>query len=186
MVNLNAQEEDDIDIENSFEANLITQGYEPAPYTFTIEQFKKDYLNLVKFYWYSNSTFRTNDEIQEKKIKDNDKLEEKLFKIDDENNIDSERLLLLVKRDFGMDNSKRDATCKEKIFQKLFYISYTCNELISDLCGKGNQKDFKYSSIYNFYYIVSLSYNKAIQGFEDIIKEITDDNDDDNDAPPLA
>ena len=115
-------------------------------------------------------------------------IEEKLFKMEDENKIDAKRLLVLVKRDFGLDNSKRDATSKEKIFQKLFYISYTCNELISDLCGKINQKDFKYSSIYNFYYIVSLTYNKAIKGFLEIIKEmgLNDENEDDNnDAPPL-
>ena len=73
--------------------------------------------------------------------------------------------MILVKRDFGLDKSSRDATSKEKIFQKLFYISYTCNELISNLCGEINHKGFKYKSIYNFYYIVSKSYNDAIDGF---------------------
>ena len=163
-------------------------GDAPAPYLFTIEQFTKDYLNLVKLYWYSNDNFRTTDKIKEQELKENNNIEDKLFKIDNENKIEPERLLLLVKRDFGLDNSKRDATSKEKIFQKLFYISYTCNELISDLCGKINQKDFKYSSIYNFYYIVSLTYNKAIKGFLEIIKEmgLNDENEDDNnDAPPL-
>ena len=123
--------------------NSTGMGDDPAPYHFTIEQFNKDYINLVKLYWYSNDTFRTNDNIKEKELKKDNDLDEKLFKIEDENKIDTERLLILVKRDFGLDNSSRDATNKEKIYQKLFYISYICNELISDLCGKINQKDFK-------------------------------------------
>ena len=178
-----------IQIEND---NSPGMGDDPAPYHFTIEQFNKDYINLVKLYWYSNDSFRTNDNIKEKELKKDNDLDEKLFKIEDENKIDTERLLILVKRDFGLDNSSRDATNKEKIYQKLFYISYICNELISDLCGKINQKDFKYSSIYNFYYIVSLSFNQAIKGFLEIIKEInksnnldSDSNNEDIDAPPL-
>ena len=35
-----------------------------------------------------------------------------------------------------------------------------------------NEKNFKYSSIYNFYYNVSLSYNKAINGFLEINNEM--------------
>ena len=81
---------------------------------------------------------------------------------------------MLVKRDFGLDESKRDATNKEKIFQKLFYISYTCNELISDLCGEINHKGFKYKSIFNFYYAVSTAYNNAINGFINIKNEMRD------------
>ena len=178
-----------IQIENDYSTGM---GDDPAPYHFTIEQFNKDYINLVKLYWYSNDTFRTKDNIKEKELKKDNDLDEKLFKIEDENKIDTERLLILVKRDFGLDNSSRDATNKEKIYQKLFYISYICNELISDLCGKINQKDFKYSSIYNFYYIVSLSFNQAIKGFLEIIKEInksnnldSDSNNEDIDAPLL-
>ena len=192
MPNQNKKEDNEIKYDKIPNKNINQAKMDdaPAPYRFTIEQFNKDYINLVKLYWYSNDNFRTNDDIKEKELKENNDLEEKLFKIDDENNIDTERLLILVKRDFGLDSSSRDATSKEKIFQKLFYISYTCNELISDLCGKINQKDFKYSSIYNFYYIVSLSYNKAIKGFLEIIDEIKksnnlDDDNDDDDAPPL-
>ena len=94
-----------------------------------------------------------------------------------------------------MDNSKRDATDIEKIFQKLFYISYTCNELISNLCGTINKKGFKYTSIYNFYYNVSLSYNKAINGFLLIYEDMNNKlklkktkkskGDDNGDAPPI-
>ena len=76
----------------------------------------------------------------------------------------------------------------KKKFSKNYFIFLIHDELISDLCGKINQKDFKYSSIYNFYYIVSLTYNKAIKGFLEIIKEmgLNDENEDDNnDAPPL-
>ena len=157
----------------SFEEGYKTGGNsEPAPYRFTFEQFTKDFNNLVKLYWYSKDNFRTNDNIEEKELKKGSKIEEKLFKVEDENKIDPERLLLLVKRDFGLDKSKRDATDKEKIFQKLFYISYTCNELISFLCANINQKEVKYTSIYNFYYTVSLSYNDAINGFLSISEDI--------------
>ena len=112
--------------------------------------------------------------------------------MEDENKIDAKRLLVLVKRDFGLDNSKRDATSKEKIFQKLFYISYTCNELISTLCESVNYKEIKYTSIYNFYHTVSLSYIKAIKGFlgikDEILKKEKDlkyySGEDNNDAPP--
>ena len=172
-----------------------TGNEDDAPYTFTIEQFSKDYINLVKLYWYSKENFRTNDNIQENILKQGNTIEEKLFTFKDENKIDSERLLLLVKRDFGLDNSKRDATSKEKIFQKLFYISYTCNELISSLCGQINYKEIKYTSIFNFYHIVSLSYNKAIKGFLDIDKEMKKkekdlkkflgEEDEDDEAPPV-
>ena len=168
---------------------------EPAPYHFSIEQFTKDYMNLVRLYWYSKDNFRTNDNIQESQLKKGSNIEEKLFKVEDENKINAERLLILVKRDFGLDNSKRDATSKEKIFQKLFYISYTCNELISTLCGQINYKEIKYTSIYNFYYTVSLSYNSAINGFLGIDKEIKKrekdlkvflgEDDEDDEAPPV-
>ena len=121
-------------------------------------------------------------------------MEEKLFNLQGDNSITTERLLILIKRDFGLDNSKRDATDQEKIIQKLFYISYTCNELISYLCGTINQKGFKYTSIYNFYYNVSLSYNKAIKGFIDIYEDMktkikgkkdTTKGEDNEEAPPV-
>ena len=173
--------------------NTISPGNDdPAPYNFSIEQFTKDYIRLIKLYWYSKDTFRTNDSIQEEQLKKDSTIEEKLFKMEDENKIDAKRLLVLVKRDFGLDNSKRDATSKEKIFQKLFYISYTCNELISTLCESVNYKEIKYTSIYNFYHTVSLSYIKAIKGFlgikDEILKKEKDlkyySGEDNNDAPP--
>ena len=46
----------------------------------------------------------------------------------------------------------------------MFLLKYV-NELISILCGEINHKGFKYKSIYNFFYTVSLSYNDAINGF---------------------
>ena len=58
---------------------------------------------------------------------------------------------------------------------KIFYISYICNELIDSICGQLNKKGFKYKSISDFYYNVSLLYNDAINGFngirEDLINE---------------
>ena len=54
----------------------------------------------------------------------------------------------------------------------MFYISYTCNELISLLSSKNKNDEIQYTSIFNFYYNVSLSYNKAIKGFLDINEKI--------------
>ena len=59
---------------------------------------------------------------------------------------------------------------KEKI--NLFFISYTCNELISKFLNKLNKRGFNYKTIYEFYYTVLGSYNKAINGFEELSKEI--------------
>ena len=122
---------------------------------------------------YSNSklSFKINENIEEKNLK-NENFNEIILNKNEQNKITSERLLTLVKRDFGLDNSKRDATSEEKIVVKLFYISYVCNELIGILCGKNNEKNFKYTSIYDFYYTVSLSYNSAINGFIEISNEM--------------
>ena len=184
------KEEKNETAENS--SKIIDEGDGPAPSHFSIDQFIKDYVNLVKLYWYSRDTFRTHDNIQESKLIQGNEIEQKLFNVQEEDKINPERLLLLVKRDFGLDNSKRDATSKEKIFQKLFYISYTCNELISELCGKKDKNDIKYTSIYNLYYNVSLNYNKAIKGFLNIIDEIQNKEKDlkyysgeNNEAPPI-
>jgi len=144
------------------------------PYQFNIEKFEEDYINLGRLFWNSEKYYKLSEKIEEYSLKNNSKLEEKIFTINEENSIDSERILLLVKRDFGLDNSKRDANNKEKIFQRIFYISYTCNELISRLCGDINQKGFKYKSIYNFFYTVSLSYNNAINGFINIKNKMKD------------
>ena len=116
-------------------------------------------------------------------------MEEKIFGFYNENDINSERLLLLVKRDFGLNNSKDDATDQEIIVQKLFYISYICNELIYSICNNLNKKEIKYTSIFNFYYVVSICYNEAIRGFFEIGEEIEKNEkialiDEDNDAPP--
>ena len=167
----------------------------PAPYHFNIAQFKKDYSALVRLYWYSKNNFRLDDKLETSKLKANSNIENKIFNFEGDNDITAERLLTLIKRDFGLDNSKRDATDKEKIFQKLFYISYICNELISSLCGNINQKGFKYTSIYNFYYTVSLTYNKAIKGFLSINEDMKNkmklkkkkktEVDDNEDAPPV-
>ena len=74
-----------------------------------------------------------------------------------------------------------DSNNKEKLIVKLFYISYVSNKLISSLCGKINHKGFKFSSIQNFYYTVSKSYNNAINGFLKIKEKI--ENKDDEPGP---
>ena len=154
-------EEDEID-------DLVFEDVPPRPYKFSIEQFQIDFINLGKLYWNSEQNFQISEKIEEKYIKDGNKLEKNIFEIGDKNLIKPERLFQLVKRDFNLDDSKRESTSQEKIILKLFYISYVCNELISELCGNINESGFKYKSIYSFYYTVSKSYNDAINGFINI------------------
>ena len=150
---------------------------------FDFEQFKNDYINLVKLYWFSKKNFKIEQDNSENILKNNNNFGDKIFNIEDENNIQPERIFQIIKRDFGLDNSKNDANNQEKTIVKLFYISYVCNELISTLCGKINKKGFKYRSIYNFYYTVSKSYNNAINGFTKIIEDL--ENNGENKPAPL-
>ena len=143
-----------------------------APYNFSLEKFSSDYTNLLKLYSNSKDSFKITEHIEEKNLKKKENINEIILNNNKPDKITTERLFTLIKRDFGLDDSKRDANSEEKIILKLFYISYVCNELIGILCGKMNQKSFKYTSIYNFYHTVSLSYNSAINGFKEIYKEM--------------
>ena len=143
-----------------------------APYNFSLEKFSTDYTNLLNLYSDSKNSFKITEHIEEKNLKSKEGINEIVLNKNKPNEIETERLYTLIKRDFGLDDSKRDATSSEKIILKLFYISYVCNELIGILCGKMNQKSFKYTSIYNFYYTVSMSYNNAINGFLEIKEEM--------------
>lgn len=141
---------------------------------FNFDQFKKDYINLGKLFWFSKKNFKIEEDKTENILKNNNNnLAERIFNLEEENNsITPERMLQLVKRDFRLDNIKIEKNAHEKIIVKLFYISYVCNELTSSLCGEINKKGFKYRSIYNFYYTVSKSYNNAINGFIKIKEDI--------------
>ena len=147
---------------------FLLEDVPQAAYIFTIEQFQQDFIHVGKLFWNSDQNFHINDKFEEVYLKDGKRLEENIFSFYDKKNIDPVRILQLVKKDFGVDDSQIEATENEKIILKLFYISYTCNELISMLCGKINEDGFKYKSIYNFYYIVSKLYNNAINGFMNI------------------
>ena len=170
-------DEDDDDDEN--EGMIITDtpmdeknGEKKEEFDFN--QFKEDYVNLGKLYWFSKKNFKIEQDNTENILKNNnDNLVDKIFNLEEENNaVKPERLFQIVKNDFGLDNSKIEATNKEKLIIKLFYISYVSNILISSLCGKINHKGFKFRSISNFYYTVSKSYNNAINGFNKIKEQI--------------
>ena len=140
------------------------------PASFNIDKFKQDYINLGKFFWNSRPNFHPKDEIEKETIEKIEKLGENVFSnIED---ISPERLYKLIERDFGKDDSKRDATKSEKIILKLFYISYTCNELISSIMYTINKEGFNYEAICQFYYKISKSYNDAIYGFNEINENI--------------
>ena len=183
------------------EENDESPGKEaPVAYKFNIEKFQRDYITSINLYWNSENNFKLIEKIAENSLRYDNKLEEKILKIDEGNKIDGKRLLLLVQKDFGIVNKDNESiieTYNEIIMKKLFYISYTCNELIGLLCGELFQKGFKFKSIYNFYYIVSSSYNSAIEGFINIKVEMKEKQrelmkylkkknkeDEDEEAPP--
>ena len=157
--------------EEDYDCTVEGDNEYPAPYDFSLEKFAADYANLLNLYSDSKN-FKIIEHIEEHNLKTKENINEIILNKNNIKEIDLNRLHTLIKRDFGLDNSKRDATSEEKIILKLFYVSYVCNELIGILCGKMNQKSFKYTSIYNFYYTVSLSYNAAINGFLDICKDM--------------
>ena len=143
-----------------------------APYNFSLEKFSSDFINLLNLFSNSKNGFKITEHIEEKNLKKKENINEIILNKKDSYIIFSDRLLTLIKKNFGLRDSKIIATSEEKIIVKLFYISYVCNELIGILCGKMNQKNFKYTSIYDFYYTVSKSYNSAINGFLEISKEM--------------
>jgi len=168
---------DDDDDDDDDEEEIIAEtpmGDDEENKEFDFIQFKKDYVNLGKLYWFSKMNFKIEQDNAEYILKKNNiQLVDKIFNLEEENNaVKPERLLQIVKSDFGLDNSKNDATNKEKLIVKLFYISYVSNVLISSLCGKMNHKGFKFKSVQNFYYTVSKSYNNAINGFLKIKEQI--------------
>jgi len=152
--------------------NSIISNNVPAPLNFSFERFSSDFTNLLNLYSDSRNNFRISEDLETENLKSNKSINEIVLNKTKENIISPRRLYILIERDFGLDNSSRDATSDEKIVLKLFYISYVCNELIGILCNKANQKSFQYTSIYNFYYTVSLSYNSAINGFKEIANEM--------------
>jgi len=177
------EEEKDDEEEEEDEDEIIAEtpmGDDEENEEFDFIQFKEDYVNLGKLYWFSKKNFKIEQDNIEHALKKNDiKLEDKLFNLEEENNaVKPENLFKIVKNDFGLDNSKNDSNNKEKLIVKLFYISYVSNELISSLCGKINHKGFKFRSIQNFYYTASKSYNKAIKGFRKIKEQIENKDDD--------
>ena len=144
----------------------------PAPHYFSIERFSKDYKNLLKLYWYSKDSFNLEENIAEINLKNSKSNIDEIMTIDKQTDSMAKRIMNLVKSDFGLEDLETRKTSQEIIIQYLFYISYVCNELIANLSGDINKKDFKYTSMYNFFYIVSSSYNKAIRGFLDIKNEM--------------
>ena len=139
------------------------------PDSFDFNKFKRDYTNLGKLFWNSRPE-RPKDEDEKQKLEETEKLGDFVFANID--NISPLRVYQLIEKDFGKDDSKRDATNEEKIIIKLFYISYTCNELISSITWTINQKGYNINLLCDFYYKIFKSYNNAINGLLEIKKDI--------------
>ena len=160
------------------EVKVVVEHETYVPDSFNIDKFKQDYINLSKLFWNSRPNFHPKNEKEKKTIEDTEKLGDSIF-----SNIEfisPYRIYQLIERDFGKDNSKRDATSNEKIIIKLFYISYTCNELISSIAWTLNQEGFNYETICGFYYKISKSYNDAILGFKNIIEDLKNKKEEEN------
>ncbi len=122
---------------------------------------------------------KNNNDDKKEKENNEKELKEKIFHVnedDEEDDIEKEKLLSYVKKNFGLIKEEVELTPKQKMKIKLFYISYIANELINNICISLNKKGFEYKSICDFYYNVSSSYNKAIEGFIEIKNRIISEN----------
>lgn len=78
-----------------------------------------------------------------------------------------------VKKIFDLGNSNVNLPKKMKMKMKIFFISFISNKVIDQICGEvKEEKGFKYKSIYDFYYNILTTYNKAIIGLKKIKKKI--------------
>ena len=139
------------------------------PNTFDLVKFKRDFINLGKLFWNSRPELPKNEN-EKQQIEETEKLGDFVFS--NSKYISALRIYQLIEKDFGKDNSKRDATDEEKLILKLFYISYTCNELISSITWTVNQKGYNIKLLCDFYYNIFTSYNNAINGFIAIKEDI--------------
>lgn len=104
---------------------------------------------------------KNNNDDKKEKENNEKELKEKIFHVnedDEEDDIEKEKLLSYVKKNFGLIKEEVELTPKQKMKIKLFYISYIANELINNICislnKKGNidnqklKKDFQKSQEY--------------------------------------
>ena len=101
------EEEDDDDDEEGIIAET-PMGDDEEKKEFDFIQFKEDYVNFGKLYWFSKKNFKIEQDNIEHVLKKNDiQLEDKIFNLEEENNsVKPENLFKIVKNDFGLDNSK--------------------------------------------------------------------------------
>jgi len=161
------EKDDDKEERNKIEEASMDKNNDEEKEEFDFNHFKDDYVNLGKLYWFSKNNFLIKLDVFDFISKNKDiKLLDKLFNLEEENNdFKPERLYQIVKKDFGLDNSKNDPTNKEKLIIKIFYILYVSNILLCLLCAKINLEEFTFCSTSNFFYTISKSYNNAINGF---------------------
>ena len=150
---------------------------------FDKDKFIKDYLLLSNLFWNSDLNFRIEETIEEDLLNRNnenvieaEENEEKKFLSNNYiNNNEVETIVDYIRSDLGLNNRIINLNYKQKMIIKIFYVSYICNEIINSICGNINQKGFKYKSICDFYYNVSISYNDAIIGFEKIKEDLNEE-----------
>jgi len=135
--------------------------------SFGIEENVGNYLNL-------NIDENNNETIKNK----NNELKNKIFSSEEfflNNNITKNDVLNYVKYVFGYGNINRQQfTNKLKMIMKIFFISYISNGIIDKIIDliEHKKSQFIYKSIFEFYYKVLTTFNKAINGCNEIRNEI--------------
>ena len=77
-----------------------------------------------------------------------------------------------IRKCLGLYKGEVNLSTEQKMKIKIFIIAYVCYKLISENFENIKKKGFEYKTICEFYYNVSISYNKAIEGFNEIKKEL--------------
>ena len=89
----------------------------------------------------------------------------------DISSIKYDEVINYIKKSLGLFNAEVNLSKEQKMKIKIFMIAYVGYKLISENFDNIKRKGFEYKTICEFYYNVSKSYNKAIEGFNEIEKK---------------
>ena len=130
---------------------------------FNVEQYFENYL-VIKT---DLETKKKHEDVlllrKKQSIKDN---------IFDISSIKYDTVIEYIRKCLGLYKGEVNLSTEQKMKIKIFIIAYVCYKLISENFENIKKKGFEYKTICEFYYNVSISYNKAIEGFNEIKKEL--------------